>query len=61
VTPDASWAEHYDTIFEGSYGECYVRLTSETLACVCELAPPGSLVVDFGAGTVSSRSIAHTC
>ncbi len=49
--PHTSWAEHYDAVYELSFGSFYDNLSQDTLQMVKQIASPPARVIDFGAGT----------
>lgn len=45
-----NWAEYYDFVYEQTFGQFYVNLTSETLKVINQILVNGE-IIDFGAGT----------
>jgi SAM-dependent methyltransferase len=50
-TPHSTWAEHYDAVYEGMFGDLYRTLTDLTLRRIEASVRPRARIVDFGAGT----------
>ncbi|MGB6222602.1 class I SAM-dependent methyltransferase [Haloferula sp.] len=50
-SPHDSWAHIYDLAYKRTFGPLYQGLTDTTLSLVEERLPPGSRIIDFGAGT----------
>lgn len=49
--PHAAWAQHYDAVYELSYGRFYDWMTRVTCEQIEKVIPPPARLVDFGAGT----------
>lgn len=50
MLPFDSWAEHYETVMQRTFGNVYERLTDCALAEVGRIAAPPSAILDCGAG-----------
>jgi len=49
--PHDTWADVYDTVYERHFGPLYNHMTRANLEALGEIAPPGSRIIDYGAGT----------
>jgi 2-polyprenyl-3-methyl-5-hydroxy-6-metoxy-1,4-benzoquinol methylase len=49
--PHDTWADHYDKVYELTYGKTYETFTAHSLQSIKGLRRPPARIVDYGAGT----------